>query len=532
MTTVYVSAPDFYGQGSQTISFQQAALSGAETIIVPAGTYTIGQINLSVPNQQWVIEAGANITLAPGTSAPMFNITANGVSVSGSGTLDGNYLNQARLNAYGIIHALDCNGLLVDGLTLQNSAGLGVFAIGCNKVAIKNNIITTCDQNAILVQPDTTSVTDVIITGNRVDRTANGAGLTEGGIKVHGNPTSSYTVAGIVVANNRVYLPTSPTSASAVCIEIWGGVSQATLTGNRTSGGSMGISANRTTGAAITGNFHYNASLYGIEVPSSAACTVTGNTIDGNGLTTIGIILDGSAFTTNCSITGNTVRNTVTYGIQTVVGSAFDITGNSISHTAGYGIYMQRSFNFAISGNMILGGTQAAGANSGVMCERSYQGSITGNFIDGYNNAIEFNNNNSLTLTIANILVANNNISQNNIHTIAYNSSNGGVIDNTTLWITNNGAVAGDYVEVTAKSADYTLINTDAILNVTTAASTITITLPANPIIGQRHTIRKADSGAGAVAFSGTVEGGTPSNLASQYAKLKIEWSGAVWFNQ
>jgi hypothetical protein len=88
---------------------------------------------------------------------------------------------------------------------------------------------------------------------------------------------------------------------------------------------------------------------------------------------------------------------------------------------------------------------------------------------------------------------------------------------------------------VNALSANTTLDNTYDFVPVTTAASTITITLPAvSGNSGLTYTIMKVDSGAGTVVIdanaSETINGDLTYTLKNQYDTVEIVSNGTTWF--
>ena len=91
-------------------------------------------------------------------------------------------------------------------------------------------------------------------------------------------------------------------------------------------------------------------------------------------------------------------------------------------------------------------------------------------------------------------------------------------------------------IDYAAKSADYTITNTDSVLTVgvTTGSNNRTITLPAvasntNRII----TVKKVDSGSGSVTVDGagaeTIDGTSSVTLTIQYASVTVQSNGTSW---
>lgn len=87
---------------------------------------------------------------------------------------------------------------------------------------------------------------------------------------------------------------------------------------------------------------------------------------------------------------------------------------------------------------------------------------------------------------------------------------------------------------VVAKTGDYTATAADHVILVTTAASTITITLPtAVGITGKPYKVKKVDSGAGTVVIDGnaseTIDGATTLTLTNQYDFADLVSNGTNW---
>ncbi len=96
-------------------------------------------------------------------------------------------------------------------------------------------------------------------------------------------------------------------------------------------------------------------------------------------------------------------------------------------------------------------------------------------------------------------------------------------------------AIVGSGLTV-AKSADYTVTDTDGVgtILVTTSSTTRTITLPtAADNTGRRLTVKKVDSGTGFVVLDGegseTIDGITTTNVYTQYGTITIVCDGSNW---
>jgi hypothetical protein len=87
---------------------------------------------------------------------------------------------------------------------------------------------------------------------------------------------------------------------------------------------------------------------------------------------------------------------------------------------------------------------------------------------------------------------------------------------------------------VVSKSGDYTATDNDDVILVTTAGSTITITLPAaSGRTGKVFNIKKVDSGTGKVVVDGngaeTIDGLASVQIAFQYETIHIVCDGSGW---
>jgi hypothetical protein len=413
-------------------------------------------------------------------------------------------------------------------ITITDPALRGVVSYS-SRVTIEENTITGSLENGILVGVASTDISDIIIRGNTVDRSALPVTLSEGGIKVHGL-LGGNSVSRIQIVENTVVLPVSSTSVNGVCLETWGNCYQATVANNVTYGGSMGVSIDRTTGASVTGNTIRAPWKYGIEVPKSLAVSVAGNSIYGEGIADYGIIIDGTVNVTvdeGAVVVGNTIRNTKLYGIFVTNAMGAAVAGNTVNTLLGTGIYVQYTNNFAVTGNVCKRPTGAFAY--GIAVDRCSYGTVSGNHLDGFNQGVGLINTGLAAdgVTTGYVLTAIK-LGPNcfaNAAAANYRCTLSG-----TGTMANSVSVIGGTVTATTASA-YTVDPDEVTVNCTPASGTTqTITLTATPFANQRVTIRKVDAGTGQVAISGTVEGATPSNLTTQYAKVRLEYSGSAWF--
>jgi hypothetical protein len=100
-------------------------------------------------------------------------------------------------------------------------------------------------------------------------------------------------------------------------------------------------------------------------------------------------------------------------------------------------------------------------------------------------------------------------------------------------WKTPNSTILTLGGNVTSASSNYTITAGDLFVLATGGAGGITVTLPA-ATKGGRVTIKKVDSGAGAITIaptsSETIDGATVKSLAAQYDKIAVVSDGTSWF--
>lgn len=334
-----------------------AAQTGSEAFL-PPGTYLV-----SAPG----VTLAAGVTLrGAGESSIVF--VANGTGTQaitlGSGStvcdlkVDGNKANQSTGAGGAAINALADN-CRVERCTVVNAFYYGIRGVNADGIKLIGNRIIDSAHIGIFVEANALAVTDVldpVISENYVDRSALGAGVVEGGIKIHGNNTQRVMRA--LVERNTVLMPASPSSAAALCIEVWHGCPHAVIAGNTTSGGSMGISVDTSDYSTVTGNTLTGMSLYGIEVPLSTGVTVAGNTIQGLGAGTSRGIITNNVPGATVTITGNTVSECLR-GISIQGSERAVVSGNTVRRANGvvtdYGINIASTSRNTVTGNLVSG---------------------------------------------------------------------------------------------------------------------------------------------------------------------------------
>jgi len=85
-------------------------------------------------------------------------------------------------------------------------------------------------------------------------------------------------------------------------------------------------------------------------------------------------------------------------------------------------------------------------------------------------------------------------------------------------------------LNTTTQSTTYAMSNTDFMVRGNTTAGTFTVTLPTSPTTGQIAVIKKmVAANTLNVASAADIDGTSPVALTSQYAVLRVQFSGTTW---
>lgn len=385
-TTVRVTDPEYgaTGNGStdDTTAFTNAIASGASTVFVPDGTYILNGITLNNADQTLWLSHGAVLKAKAAFNSTLVTISAARVHFIGEGRIEGNSANVTSSGGVSVNAVADVR---IDGITVNDTKGYGIYGSDCDRLLVSNCTVTATTTSGIYVETLTTSkvLADVEIRRCRVDRsTISAASIVEGGIKVHATATTSSLLRTKVI-DNSVKLPVSPTAgASIVCIEVFKQNDLSVVVGNTTESGFTGLSFDTSTLAACTGNAVYNASGFGIELAGCTRSTVTGNSVDGNSLTTDGIFANdnsGSGINDGCVISSNAVHGCSGKAIHIFKANSCSLTGNVARLAVGGNsvIALENSVDVAITGGEVDG---VSAAGQGVTVNDSQSVTVTGVF--------------------------------------------------------------------------------------------------------------------------------------------------------
>lgn len=264
--------------------------------------------------------------------------------------------------------------------------------------------------------------------------------------------------------------------------------------------------------------------------------------------------------------TSNTLERTTIFD-STNSGSAINLGGSgtvSVTYPAGRSVYLDESLN-AVSGSGVTFENSSKILNtddtylywnndrladhddvvyiSGIAAYASGEaGAIDTSYVSGiatYASGETITNASNIQSNTDSISVLNDDtvylsgLTENNnvLATYAYER---GQLNKTNVEYVSGIAVyaSGSVLKSVASVSSNGNISSDVTL-VTTAAATITMTLPA-PVTGQVFTVKKIDNGAGSAVVdqnaSETIDGATSKTLASQYESVTVVSDGTNWF--
>ena len=377
--------PRYYGAKGDGATDDSTAFNACfsntytSNIYVPDGTYIVQNLNVSKLLSISLSSAAILLLKASAaTGTKVINIAAQYTKLSG-GIIDGNKANQTNQVSCVVISADD---VTIEQCEIRSSKFYGIVG-SFDRPVILNNYIHDTDYIALFLTPGSANIEGGLVQGNLIDRTSSGTSIVEGGLKVRGSNSPSFSAIRWRVTDNVVKMPLSPTAAAAICIEVFGNANYSTVSNNTTYGGKIGISMSGAFNSAVTANTIVSASQYGIEL-AAAYNTATGNTILGNGITDRGITVDFASF---CAISSNTVQDVVSNGIYLAQNVTYtNITGNVVSFviaaTTPSAINIDANCKFInITGNTLSGGGIA---KTGIGLTNSSDFVISSNTFDSF----------------------------------------------------------------------------------------------------------------------------------------------------
>jgi parallel beta-helix repeat protein len=367
-----------FGEDFDTSLLDAQSRVGGEAILNVSKNYNSNGVILTGDSLHIVAVGTPIITLADNSNTSLINAT-NTLKLTLEGlTLECNGANQSSGN--GVVCG---NETTVLNCSILNASNYGVYGLNKSGVSVEGCVVVDSGNIAIFIQATSANQSEVKVIDNTVNRESLGTSISEGGIKVRGDK-ALFETRNVRIEGNTVVMPISPTSAAAICIELWGGSPYSTISGNICSGGSMCISIDSSSYTTCVSNIGVNHNKYGIELAGSSNCTVSANSLDGGnlGANSEGIIVS-AAGSTNNSIVGNSLIGFTLDGIHVAAGNDCNIvSSNAITHSGNrYGINVQTSDSVVVSANTINGGNSAL---KGLVIESSSSCVVSGNAIKDF----------------------------------------------------------------------------------------------------------------------------------------------------
>lgn len=346
---------------------------GSREVVIGRGSYLVSGIVVRRPVRLHLARA-ARLVLANESNRSVVSLASPRASLVG-GVIDGSRAGQSNGRWRGAIE-VTADDVEVRGVRVSTSYGIGILVRGANRALITESDVRKSGNIGIFAEAvGSVPIRGLTLIDNVVDRIGEGVDIQEGGIKVHGVDDSPARVDSVLVKDNIVRMPVRPRDQSAIGIELWGNVRRGRVVGNRTYGGSMGISLDNTVGR-VENNVVSAPGLFGIELASSTRSTVYGNTVMCQGVTSKGIVLANQSPTSN-RIAFNTVSACIDRGIQANGGSdGLAVIGNTVIGPSAFLVEVIASRSVIVSGNELDGIDQSG---TGIVIDEARQVAIEGN---------------------------------------------------------------------------------------------------------------------------------------------------------
>jgi parallel beta-helix repeat protein len=347
---------------------RDAAGSGG-TLYFPGGTYVVAKLQANVAGQQWWLDPSATLRLRSGANTDVIFLAASDVTLRG-GKIDGN---RAAQTSSGTCVVITGQRVAVREVEIAECRGWGIYIYGADNAQLVRNHVHDTYGGAIFADDDgSTGANNTLIDGNTIKRTLN---KEAGGITVHGN-NSTIASSGARITNNYVE------GVGQISIEVFGLAPDSFIQGNRTFGGMMGISVDKSDRTVVTGNTVTAAPTnswgywLGLEIAGASNVMLSGNTVDGNNAAgAVGVSVTNTSPQFNM-ITGNTIYRT-TKGVFLGRGANNNtIIKNRIETFSARGIEVAGDHT-TITENVIVNGA----SGEGIIIDNSSHEKITRNTI-------------------------------------------------------------------------------------------------------------------------------------------------------
>lgn len=374
-TGVAVGIPGGVDDTALVVAARTAAGIGGKVVFGP-GDYVVEGLEASVEDQHWDVWPGARIRTKDGADTPTIDITADGVTIDGGGTIDGNRTNQtdtdighSGLGTTACVRIISRSNVTVRDLTITAGGSNGVLIDAGTNIVVKNNRVSDCsptgNSKQIMVVDVVGSSTNVRIRGNTIDAVSR----TNGCISIL-NQAEGRTISNLHIKGNTCLVGKGGGDVSTLAIELFtvpgGFIRDATVRGNTVQGPSDvvstdlvygiscgGNSAGPTDGntqVAITGNTIRNCPALAIEIIGSGIAASGNTTYNSGPIAVLAVTVEGGVRAV--SVTGNTILDSIdlSYCLRIDGGTngiyGLTVTGNTVrNNAAGYALYINGKVN-------------------------------------------------------------------------------------------------------------------------------------------------------------------------------------------
>ena len=295
-----------------------------------------------------------NSTVASGGSLKMKN---PGITVS-NGTLTGTWTAALAGNPGGTSGiAIYANNCTVTKMVISNLSAYGIAVAGAYvNPTITYNTITQVGYIAFLYDPETVAGVGGTFSYNTVDRSMlPPATVQQIAVGIRGSTAGTNMTTNWSIVGNVIKMPSMPASDAAECMEIRT-MGSSVVSGNTFIGGSIGASAVRCTGIAITSNTFSGSQREGIEFANCTSSSSNTNTITSSAGD--GILIDGSPASSGITINGDIISGATSSCIHTFTGTSnVTISGCNLTASANgktvnlQGTKLVNIINTALKGN-------------------------------------------------------------------------------------------------------------------------------------------------------------------------------------
>jgi hypothetical protein len=445
------------GATDDTAAFT-SALNAANTapkgvVYFPPGTYMIYKdISASYANIT-IRGAGPDLTTIKRNAAT----TVSAISISGADmtvrdlTIDVNSALGGPVGRGGLdftaVRGVAERVYVVNGF----STGMGIRFIGDNPRA-RFCKVTDCGGGIIVTSNGSnTTITNVEVSGCEVTRTVTS---TAKGINVITSNTTGHTMQRVRIINNRIVHPVG--SGTGICIELWAAngsaVRDATVMGNVTLGGDMGVSLANAHDSTVVGNVFRTPDTIGMEGAGVSNVIYEANFVQGSADGFQCSVVAPIADPTNITLRGNRFMGFTSNAVQARITGTFIIEGNHFEGGGSSGsdhliwlrycerlIVNNNVLRYTGSGSSLVGVFVDADAPTTTSAASARYCSVIGNQISasvGLNWSVRFSGDSSPVMTTRAIVA--NNIMFENISTPAVSQNFSGGSTMTQLVEINN----------------------------------------------------------------------------------------------